>query len=99
MGVVRSETVDVQADGSRHRLDTAGHDHVLVARQYGHSGERDGLLTRTAEPVQRHARCIERPTGVERGHAGDVHRVIAGTGAGTHDHVVDISGVKANAVA
>jgi hypothetical protein len=54
-----------------------------------------GLLSRTAEAVERHTGGVERPPGVERRHAGDVHRAVAAAGATTHDHVVDVGRVEA----
>ena len=61
-------------------------------------GEVDGLLARAAEAVEGDAGGVERPAGVERGHAGDVHRVVAAAGAAAHHDVVDVGGVEAVAV-
>ena len=97
--VVGGEAVDVHRRRPRHRLDAAGDDEVLVAGQHAHGGEVDGLLARAAEAVEGDAGRVERPAGVERGHAGDVHRVVAAPGAAAHDHVVDLGGVEAVAVA
>ena len=84
--------------GRRHRLDAAADDEVLEAGEDAHGGEVHGLLARAAEAVERDAGRVERPAGVERGHAGDVHGVVAAAGAAAHHHVVDVGGVEAVAV-
>ena len=98
VGVVGGEAVDVQRRRPRHRLDAAADDEVLEAGQDARGGEVHGLLARAAEAVERDAGRVERPAGVERGHAGDVHRVVAAAGAAAHDHVVDVGGVEAVAL-
>jgi hypothetical protein len=69
-----------------------------MAGQHRQRSEVHGLLAGAAEPVDRDAGGVEVPTGVERGVAGDVHGVIAGAGAATHDHVVDVAGLEPDPV-
>ena len=94
MVVVGGEPVDVGRRRPGHRLDPAGHDQVLEAGPDAHCPEVDRLLARAAEPVQGHARCLDRPAGIEGRVAGDVHRVVTAAGAATHDDIVDLGGVE-----
>ena len=97
--VVGRESVDVHRRTTRHRLDPARDDEILESGSDTHRAEVDRLLARTAEAIERDARCLERPTRVERRHARDVHRVVAAARVAAHDDVVDIGGIEAVAIA
>ena len=81
---------------ARHRLDAAGDDEVLEARRG--CPWRAKFTACWPEPQKRlrvTPGASMRPAGVERGHAGDVHGVVAAAGAAAHDDVVDVGGVEA----
>ncbi len=98
MLVVGVEAVGAVACRPAHRLDTRADHEVLVAGADAHRGERDRLLTGAAEPVERHARNRDRPTGVEHGHPTDVVGVVARMRAVAAHDVVDIDGVEPDAI-
>ena len=75
--VVRGEAIDAEWRGAGHRFDASGDHQVLVSGHDAHRGHVHRLLSGTAEAVQRDARNRYWPAGIERGHAGDVHRMVA----------------------
>ncbi|CAB4797106.1 unannotated protein [freshwater metagenome] len=94
MGVVGGEAIDMHGCWTRHRFDAAANNHVLEARQDAHRCEVHCLLARAAEAVEGDAGSVERPTSVERCHAGDVHCVVAAASTTTHHDIVDLGGVE-----
>ncbi len=74
-------------------IDAAADHQILEAGEHAHGAEVDGCWP---EPQKRLSVTPgpPRPAGVENGHAGDVHGVVAAAVATPHDHVVDIGGVE-----
>ncbi len=97
--VVGVEPVGAVARRAAHRLDATTDHQILVAGQYPHRGEGDGLLATAAEPIEGDARNRDRPAGVEHGHATDVVRVVAGMRSVAADDVVDVCRVEADTIA
>ena len=76
MCVVRRKAVHVERRRARHRLDATRDNERLLAGHHAHGGHVHGLLGGAAEAVERDAGHRHRPARVERGHPGDVHRVV-----------------------
>lgn len=87
--------VDAHRRGPGHGLDAAGDDEVLLARNDAHGCDVHGLLAGAAEAVERDPGDGGRPAGIEGGHAGDVHRMVADARVVAHDDVFDVGGVEA----
>ena len=73
-------------------------DEILVPRHDPHRGEGHGLLPGAAEAMKSHSGRRVRPTGIERGHACDVVRVVAAARPATDDDVVDLGGVETDRI-
>jgi hypothetical protein len=96
-GAAREGAIGLGHDERRaaHALDAAGDDQIVVAAQDGAGGVADGFQARGAEPVDRHARHLDRIAGQQQGHAGDVAVVLAGLVGAAQDHFVDGREVEA----
>ncbi len=99
MLVVGVEAVGAVARRPAHRLDARADHEILVSGADAHRRERDRLLARAAEPVQRDAGDRDRPAGIEHGHAADVVGVVAGVGTVAAHDVVDVGGIESDPVA
>jgi len=100
VGIGRHESrvgqIALPAHGNQgHRLDTAGDDHVLLARGDLQRAQVDRFQPRRAEPVDGHAGHFVGQAGHQGDVAPHVHALLT-LGHGTaHDHVTDAQGVQA----
>jgi hypothetical protein len=81
-----------------HRLDAAGQIEVALPEPQGARGLVDRLEAGSAEPVHGHAGDLDRQSGEQRGHPGDVAVVLAGLVRGSEVDVDDLARIDARAL-